>query len=286
MDCFSNFEPGKSEVFVIAEIGINHNGDINLAKELISASKESGANAVKFQKRTVDIVYTQDYLNEPRESPWGKTQREQKEGLEFNKKDYDEIDSFCKEIEIDWFASAWDIESQNFLKNYELKFNKVASAMTTNIDFIKVVAEEKIPTFLSTGMCTMEEIDQAVSIFKKEECPLVLMHTCSEYPADIKNLNLQFIRTLKETFSLNVGYSGHESSVTPSTFAVAMGAVAVERHITMDRAMYGSDQSASLEPLGFKNMTEKIRMFNLVHGDGVKKITEEEQKIAEKLRYW
>ena len=286
MDCFSNFEPGKSAVFVIAEIGINHNGDINLAKELISASKESGANAVKFQKRTVDIVYTQDYLNEPRESPWGKTQREQKEGLEFNKKDYDEIDSFCKEIEIDWFASAWDIESQNFLKNYELKFNKVASAMTTNIDFIKVVAEEKIPTFLSTGMCTMEEIDQAVSIFKKEECPLVLMHTCSEYPADINNLNLQSIRTLKETFSLNVGYSGHESSVTPSTFAVAMGAVAVERHITMDRAMYGSDQSASLEPLGFKNMTEKIRMFNLVHGDGVKKITEEEQKIAEKLRYW
>ena len=164
---------------------------------------------------------------------------------------------FVKRLKLTGLHQPGILKVKIFLKNYDLKFNKVASAMTTNIDFIKVVAEEKIPTFLSTGMCTMEEIDQAVSIFKKEECPLVLMHTCSEYPADINNLNLQSIRTLKETFSLNVGYSGHESSVTPSTFAVAMGAVAVERHITMDRAMYGSDQSASLEPLGFKNMTVK-----------------------------
>lgn len=286
MESFDRFELGKSSVFVIAEIGINHNGSLDIAKQLITSAKENGADAVKFQKRTIDIVYDEKLLSSYRESPWGKTQREQKEGLEFNKEEYDEIDSFCKKVGIDWFASAWDIESQKFLRQYNLKYNKVASAMTTNIDFIKCVAKEKIPTFISTGMCTMDEIKLAVDIFNDNNCPFILMHTCSEYPADNQNLNLKMLTTLKNKFNVNVGYSGHESSVIPSVFAVALGAVAIERHLTLDRAMYGSDQAASLEPRGFKSMTEKIRILNEVIGDGKKKITNEEQKIADKLRYW
>ena len=286
MDCFEKFIIGKSKVFIASEIGINHNGDMDLAKQLIDASKNSGADAVKFQKRDINKVYSKEILDSPRESPWGTTQREQKEGLEFNEEDYDEIDSYCKEVGIDWFASAWDIESQKFLRKYNLKFNKVASAMTTNIDFITEVAKEKLPTFVSTGMCTMEEISTAVEIFTQENCPIVLMHTCSEYPSPNKNLNLSTMATLREKFNLNIGYSGHESSVTPSTYAVALGAVAIERHITLDRSMYGSDQAASLEPLGFKNLVEKIQIFNEVYGDGVKSITETEKEIAKKLRYW
>tara|TARA_B100000900_G_scaffold410067_1_gene427131 strand:- start:2140 stop:3003 length:864 start_codon:yes stop_codon:yes gene_type:complete len=286
MDCFGDFQLGKSKVFIIAEIGINHNGDIELAKELILAAKKNGADAVKFQKRTIDIVYDEEILNSKRESPWGSTQREQKEGLEFGQKDYIEIDKFCKSENIDWFASAWDIQSQEFLKTFKLKYNKVASAMTTNIEFVETVAKEKLPTFVSTGMCTMEEIEIAVNIFKENNCPIVLLHTCSEYPALQKNLNLKMILTLKNKFDVNVGYSGHESSVIPSVYAVSMGAVAIERHLTLDRAMYGSDQAASLEPRGFKSMTEKISIFNDVYGDGNKKITEEELKIAKKLRYW
>jgi len=286
MDCFKNFIVGKSKVYVAAEIGINHNGDIDLAKQLIKAAKDSGADAVKFQKRTIDKVYTQEMLDSFRESPWGTTQREQKEGLEFGEAEYDEIALFCDNLEIDWFASAWDIESQKFLRKYNLKINKVASAMTTNVEFVQEVASEQTPTFVSTGMCTMDEIAKAVDIFKKANCPIVLMHTNSEYPSPIKNLNLTTMHTLKKEFNVNVGYSGHEPSVTPSTFAVALGAVAIERHITMDRSMYGSDQAASLEPLGFKNLVEKIKLFNEAYGDGVKTITEKEQEIAKKLRYW
>ena len=286
MDCFGDFQLGKSKVFIIAEIGINHNGDIELAKELILAAKNNGADAVKFQKRTIDIVYDEEILNSKRESPWGSTQREQKEGLEFGQKDYIEIDKFCKSENIDWFASAWDIQSQEFLKTFKLKYNKVASAMTTNIEFVEMVAKEKLPTFVSTGMCTMEEIEIAVNIFKENNCPIVLLHTCSEYPALQENLNLKMILTLKNKFDVIVGYSGHESSVIPSVYAVSLGAVAIERHLTLDRAMYGSDQAASLEPRGFKSMTEKISIFNDVYGDGNKKITEEELKIAKKLRYW
>ena len=285
-DCFGDFQLGKSKVFIIAEIGINHNGDIELAKELILAAKKNGADAVKFQKRTIDIVYDEEILNSKRESPWGDTQREQKEGLEFSKKEYIEIDKFCKSEKIDWFASAWDIQSQEFLRTFKLKYNKVASAMTTNIEFVETVAKEKIPTFVSTGMCTLEEIEIAVNIFKENNCPIVLLHTCSEYPASQKNLNLKMILTLKNKFDVNVGYSGHESSVIPSVYAVSLGAVAIERHLTLDRAMYGSDQAASLEPRGFKSMTEKISIFNDVYGDGIKKITGEELKIAKKLRYW
>tara|TARA_B100002052_G_scaffold225384_1_gene207566 strand:- start:10757 stop:11617 length:861 start_codon:yes stop_codon:yes gene_type:complete len=286
VDTFNNFHFSKSEVYVIAEIGINHNGDLKIAKELIKESKNAGADAVKFQKRTIDVVYSKDILDSPRESPWGKTQRDQKNGLEFGASEYDEIDLYCKKLEIDWFASAWDIESQTFLSKYNLKYNKIASAMATNLEFVEVVALENKPTFISTGMCTMEEIEKVVNIFNEKNCPFILMHTNSEYPSNEENLNLKMIQTLKEDFHVNVGYSGHESSVSPSVYAVAFGAVAIERHITLDRAMYGSDQSASLEPVGFSRLVSMIRKLNLIYGDGIKKITDEEIKISEKLRYW
>jgi len=286
VDTFNNFHFSKSEVYVIAEIGINHNGDLKIAKELIKESKNAGADAVKFQKRTIDVVYSKDILDSPRESPWGKTQRDQKNGLEFGASEYDEIDLYCKKLEIDWFASAWDIESQTFLSRYNLQYNKIASAMATNLEFVEAVALENKPTFISTGMCTMEEIEKVVNIFNEKKCPFILMHTNSEYPSKEENLNLKMIQTLKEEFHVNVGYSGHESSVSPSVYAVALGAVAIERHITLDRAMYGSDQSASLEPVGFSRLVSMIRKLNLIYGDGIKKITDEEIKISEKLRYW
>ncbi len=286
MDLFENFKFSESDIYIIAEIGINHNGDLDLAKRLIKESKLAGADAVKFQKRTIDIVYSKNDLDSYRESPWGTTQREQKEGLEFSKDDYDIINSYCEEIKIDWFASAWDIPSQNFLKNYNFKFNKIASAMTTNLEFVSHLAKEGKPTFVSTGMCTMDEIQEAYNIFAKENCPIILMHTNSEYPSKYENLNLKMIEVLKEKFDINIGYSGHEPSVSPTIYAVALGAVAIERHITLDRSLYGSDQAASLTPEAFKRMVTMIRKFNLVYGDGIKKITEEEKQIAKKLRYW
>jgi len=287
MDCFNkNFMLGKSHVFITAEIGINHNGDIDLAKKLIKQSSEIGIDAVKFQKRTIDIVYSEDVLLSPRESPWGTTQKEQKEGLEFSEEEYDEIDRYCKELGIIWYASAWDIPSQEFLKKYDLPVNKIASAMATNLDFVKNVAQEQEPTFISTGMCTITQIHEVVKIFKDYECSFVLMHTNSEYPSPLENLNLKMIKTLNEEFSVNVGYSGHESSVSPSFAAVCFGAVSVERHITLDRAMYGSDQAASLESVGFKSLVSMIRKLNKTYGDGIKRITDVEKTVAEKLRYW
>ena len=286
MDIFKNFQSGKSEIFITAEIGINHNGDLKIAKELIDVCSESGLDAVKFQKRTIDKVYTSEFLSSERESQWGNTQRDQKEGLEFGEKEYDEIDNHCKKTGIEWYASAWDIESQAFLKKYNLKFNKIASAMTTNEEFVNVVAAEKKPTFISTGMCTMKEIKKVVDIFNEESCDFILMHTNSEYPSPEENLNLKMLETLKKEFNCNVGYSGHESSVSPSIYAVALGAVTIERHVTLDRSMYGSDQSASLEPIGIKNLVNQIRKFNKIYGDGVKQITDVEKEVAKKLRYW
>lgn len=273
-------------VYVIGEIGINHNGSLDIAKQLIDMAKRCGCDAVKFQKRTIDIVYTQELLDSPRESPWGTTQRQQKEGLEFNEADYDEIDRYCRAAGIDWFASAWDIPSQKFMRKYNLSHNKVASAMVTHPDFLETVAEEKKPTFLSTGMCTWEEIDRAVAIFKKHDCPLVLLHTVSEYPAPENVLNISVMHALRDHYNLPVGYSGHEASVSPSVIAAAQGAVAIERHITLDRAMYGSDQSASLEEAGLRDMVGMIRKIPVVLGDGQKRITEKEVGVASKLRYW
>ncbi len=278
--------PIAKHALVIAEVGINHNGDVRIAKQLIDMAKQTGCDAVKFQKRTIDIVYTKEFLDSPRESPWGTTQRQQKEGLEFGKAEFDEIDAYCKAVGIDWFASAWDVPSQLFLRQYNLKYNKIASPMLTHVDLLKAVAEERKPTFISTGMSTFDEVDLAVKLFKSYECPFVLMHCVSEYPAQEKSLNLRCLHELRRRYNAPVGYSGHEVTMVPGVIAVAMGAVAVERHITLDRAMYGSDQAASLERRGLESMVGYIRTIPMVLGDGIKRVTSSEQANAEKLRYF
>ena len=273
-------------IFMIAEIGINHNGNIEIAKQLMDLAKSAGCDAVKFQKRTLNVVYTPQVLDTPRESPWGTTTRQQKEGLEFEKNEYDEIDSYSKLIGLPWFASAWDIPSQIFLRQYDLPFNKIASAMITHQEFLNEVASEKRLTFLSTGMSTEGDIDKAVEIFKKHNCDVILMHTVSVYPCAEELLNLRGIQTLKERYGLPVGYSGHESTVAPSLVAAVLGAVAIERHITLDRAMYGSDQAASLAPRGLHELVSEIRRYPLMLGDGVKQYAPGEDGVAAKLRYW
>ena len=275
-----------SNCFLIGEIGINHNGSLDIAKKLIEEAKIAGFDAVKFQKRDINVVYTKDFLDSPRKSPFGETQRAQKEGLEFNLSDYWEIDKYCKKKEIEWFVSCWDINSQIAMRVFSTKWNKVASAMATNKDFLEVVASEKKKTFVSTGMTKIEEIEEIVKIFKKHDCPLILLHTVSTYPSAEENLNLNCIVTLKEKFDVPIGYSGHESGVSPSLMAVVLGAEVLERHITLDRAMYGSDQSASLEPAGMKSLCGSVRKVDICLGDGVKRIIPEENLIANKLRYW
>ena len=276
----------SEHVFFIGEIGINHNGDIDIAKQLIDMAKNAGCDAVKFQKRTLDIVYSQEMLDSPRESPWGTTQRQQKEGLEFGEAEYDEIDRYCKEIKIDWFASAWDIPSLEFLKKYKCPFNKVASAMTTHKEFLEAVASEGKHTFISVGMCTYDDIQYAVDVFTNKKCPYTLMHTVAEYPVSEERLNLRGIQYLRQRFNCPVGYSGHEASVSPSLIAAAMGATSIERHITLERTMYGSDQAASLEGLGLTQLISQIRKIPIVLGNGERTITEGEKSAAEKLRYW
>lgn len=277
---------GPDETHVIAEIGINHNGSLDIAKNLIDLAKRAGCDSVKFQKRTLDIVYSKAVLATPRESQWGKTTRDQKEGLEFSREDYLEIDRYCSEVGIKWFASAWDIPSQEFLREFDLPFNKVASAMATHHEFLKVVASERKLTFLSTGMMTMAQVESAVEIFKTCDCPFILMHTTSVYPSTEDLLNIRAIHTLRDVFQVPVGYSGHESTVMPSLVAAAFGAVAIERHITLDRAMYGSDQAASLSERGLVTLVDEIRRLPVVLGDGVKKIEKGEVDVAAKLRYW
>ena len=272
-------------VFITAEIGINHNGDIEIAKKLIDIAKKCGCDAVKFQKRTVEKVYSKETLDSPRDSPWGKTTRDQKLGLEFNKNEYDEIDAYCKEKKIEWFASAWDIDSQLFLGNYQLKYNKIASAMLTNVELLNIVAEEKKHTFISTGMSTIDQISHAVKTFKNSDCPFELMHSNSSYPMNPSEANLLCIKTLKEEFNCDVGYSGHESSGYYISLAAALlGATSIERHITLARDMYGSDQAASLEPVGLERLVRDIRALNLIMGDGVKRIYPSEIPVMKKLR--
>ena len=271
-------------IFTIAEIGINHNGDLEIAKKLIDVAAEAGANAVKFQKRTINLVYSKELLDEPRESPWGTTQREQKEGLEFGLDEYWEIDSYCKEKGIDWFASAWDLESQKFLQQFNCRFNKVASAMLVYEELLKLIASEKKHTFVSTGLSTSEDIKKAVDIFNEAKCPFELMHCVSTYPMDEKDANLRMINSLKESFSCKVGYSGHESGLAVSYAAAALGISSLERHITLDRAMYGSDQAASIEPAGYKTLIGAIRKIEEAMGDGQKRVLDAEISIADKLR--
>lgn len=277
----------QNKCFIIAEIGINHNGDLKIAKKLIDMAKDSNCDAVKFQKRTINIVYDRKTLNSERESPWGTTQREQKEGLEFSEKEYDDIDVYCKKKNIEWFASAWDIESLNFLDKYNFKNHKVASAMTTNIGFLESLAKRKIHTFVSTGMCKIEDIDKAVKIFKDNNCDFTLMHTVSTYPCQENELILNTILDLKARYNCKVGYSGHEVSPGPSIIAAALGSTAIERHITLDRSMYGSDQAASLEKGGLRLMVDYIRKIPIVFGKKPREnILKSEIPIAKKLRYW
>ena len=272
---------------IIAEIGINHNGDLTIAKKLVESAKKCGFDAVKFQKRDIETVYTKAELDKPRESPWGSTTREQKEGLEFGKKEYDEINNYCESLKIQWFASAWDTKSLNFLDNYNLKYQKVASAMITNIEFLESLSKRKKYTFISTGMSDFKVIDKAVEIFNKNDCKFELMHSVSAYPCPEDQLNLNLITVMRERYGCNVGYSGHESSVSPSIIAVSLGATSLERHITLDRSMYGSDQAASLEEKGFNELISIVRKIPIVIGSSKeKKILECEKPVAKKLRYW
>jgi N-acetylneuraminate synthase len=272
-------------VFITAEIGINHNGSIEIAKKLIDVAKECNCNAVKFQKRTIETVYSKEILDTPRESPWGTTTREQKLGLEFNRKEYDTIDSYCKQKQIQWYASAWDIDSQLFLRHYNLKYNKVASSMLTHTKLLKLIAEERKHTFISTGMSTLEEIKDAVDIFRNTNCPFELLHTNSSYPMKIEEANLKCMQTLREKFNCDVGYSGHEAiGYLICVTAVILGASSIERHISLDRSMYGSDQSASLEPVGLKRLVRDIRRIDTIYGDGVKRIWDSEIPVMKKLR--
>jgi N-acetylneuraminate synthase len=271
--------------FVIAEIGINHNGSLDNAKKLIDVAVSAGCSAVKFQKRDIEKVYPKETLDQPRESPWGTTQRQQKQGLEFSMKDYSIIDKYCKKKKMSWFVSCWDVGSQIQMRKFKTKYNKVASAMLIHEKLLKTIAEEKKYTFISTGMSTMKEIENAVKIFKKFKCPFEIMHSHSAYPMNPEEANLKLIPVLMKKFKCKVGYSGHEpGSYLLAVTATLLGATSIERHITLDRAMYGSDQSASLGPEGLFRLTRDLKILEKILGDGKKKIWDSELPSRKKLR--
>ena len=272
---------------LIAEIGINHNGSIELAKKMIDLASKYKMDVVKFQKRDPNICVPDKYKDLYRETPWGNmTYLEYKKKIEFGRKEFDVIHKYCKKKKIKWFASAWDIESQKFLKKYNSKYNKIASAMITNLKFLDFVAKEKKHTFISTGMTNLKDIKNAVKIFKKNKCDFTLMHCVSSYPAPEENLNLNTINTLRNKFKCSVGYSGHENSVSPSLYAFLLGASVIERHITLDRSMWGTDQSASLSEPGIKNLVELINKSQTILGNGIKTKSKEDKKLEKKFRYW
>lgn len=269
--------------YIIAEIGINHNGDLDLAKKLISVAIAGGCDAVKFQKRTVDVVYTAEELAKPRENPFGPTNGDLKRGLEFDLEDYFEIDAFCKSAKISWLVSAWDEASVDLIaKNFDVPCFKIASASLTDDNLLRHTRAAGKPIILSTGMSTYKEIDHAVDVLGKDD--LILLHTTSTYPANYDELNLRAIPTMRERYQLPIGYSGHETGIPTSVAACVLGACVVERHITMDRAMWGSDQAASLEPNGIGRLVRDIRLWELSMGDGVKRVYEREIPIIKKLR--
>ena len=272
-------------VFVIAEIGINHNGSLGIAKKLIDVAVSAGCDAVKFQKRDIEKVYPKETLDQPRESPWGTTQRQQKLGLEFSLKEYSIINKYCKKKKIPWFVSCWDVGSQIQMRKFKTKYNKVASAMLVHEKLLKTIAEEKKHTFISTGMSTLKEIENAVKIFRKFKCPFELMHSHSAYPMKPDEANLKLIPFLKNKFKCKIGYSGHESgSYLICVTASLLGATSIERHITLDRTMYGSDQSASLEPEGLFRLVRDLRTIEKIQGDGKKRIWDSELPVRKKLR--
>lgn len=273
-------------VYVIAEIGINHNGDLDIARKLIDMAKACDCDAVKFQKRSIEKVYSPEELEKPRESPWGTTQREQKEGLEFGRTEYDEIAAYCADVGIDWFASAWDEDSQKFLQTYDMAHNKIASAILTHPRLPAMIADEGRHTFISIGMSTYGQIDEVVNVFKKKNCPFTLMYSVSEYPCPKERNNIAGMLTLRQRYGCPVGYSGHETGVLASIIASSYGATAIERHITLNRAMYGSDQPASLERRGLEILVNYVRAIPVTFGTGERIISDQEMVVAKKLRYW
>ena len=273
--------------YLIAEIGINHNGSLELAKKLIDQAKLNNFDAVKFQKRTPDISTPESQKYKLRETPWGEmTYLNYKKKIEFNLIQYKKIDKYCKKKKIDWFVSCWDIESFNVMKNFKFKYHKVASAMLTNHKLLEKISKSKVHTLISTGMSNYKNIDDAVKIFKKNNCKYTLLHCVSTYPADEKDLNLNCIKTLKEKYKCPIGYSGHESAVSASIVAYLLGASVIEKHITLDRSMWGTDQSASLSNEGMKVLSDVLNKIPKMLGTGRKKILQEEIKISKKLRYW
>jgi len=272
-------------VFITAEIGINHNGDLDIAKKLIDIAVSAGCDAVKFQKRNVEKIYSKKMLDSSRESPWGTTQRDQKLGLEFSEKQYGLIDKYCNKKKIPWYLSCWDVDSQKQMRKFNTKYNKVASAMLTHAKLLKTISQEQKHTFISTGMSTVKDIEKAVYIFRKNNCPFELMHSHCAYPMNPKEANLNVIPFLKKKFKCDVGYSGHEvGSYLICISAVMLGATSIERHITLDRAMYGSDQAASLEPVGLFRLVRDIKELDLILGDGKKRIWDSELPAQKKLR--
>ncbi|HEY1904089.1 MAG TPA: N-acetylneuraminate synthase family protein [Terracidiphilus sp.] len=268
--------------FIVAEIGINHNGDIDLAKRLISVAVAAGCDAVKFQKRTVEVVYTAEELAKPRENPFGTTNGDLKHALEFDQEEYEEISSFCRSVKMPWFGSPWDEESVDFLEQFNVPVHKIASASLTDDNLLKHIRRTGRPIILSTGMSTYAEIDHAVDVLGKKD--LILLHATSTYPASYDELNLRAIPTMERRYGVPVGYSGHETGIPTSVCAAALGACCVERHITMDRAMWGSDQAASLEPNGISRLVRDIRLWEQSKGDGIKRVYEREVPIIKKLR--
>jgi N-acetylneuraminate synthase len=268
--------------YIIAEIGINHNGDIDLARRLISVAVAAGCDAVKFQKRTVEVVYTPEELAKPRENPFGATNGDLKHGLEFGHDEYRLIDRYCREVKMPWFASAWDERAVDFIDQFDVPCYKIASASLTDDKLLRHTRSKGRPIILSTGMSTLAEIDHAVDVLGTKD--LVLLHACSVYPAHYPELNLKAITTMRERYGVPVGYSGHETGLPSTVAAVALGACCVERHITLDRAMWGSDQAASLEPNGISKIVSYVRVVEQSLGDGVKRVVEREQPIIKKLR--
>ena len=274
-----------SKAFIIAEVGINHNGDIDIAKKLIMAAKASGADAVKFQKRTIEKVYTNAELDKPRDSQWGKTNREQKKGLEFGEKEYDIIDKLCKDVGIEWFISPWDLDSVDFMDKYNPRIWKIPSALITHKALCEKIAKQRKLTYISTGMSTIEEINAVVNIFTSNDCPFELLHCNAQYPlSEDERVNLRMVRTLRKYYNCKAGYSSHEAGIINPVAAVAIGASSIEKHITLDRSMYGSDQAASVEPGGFSRMVDYIRTVEKCMGDGIKHVTEQEEACKGKLR--
>ena len=271
--------------FVIAEIGTNHMGNLKIAKQIIDLAKDAGCDAVKFQKKNVEKIYTKKFLDSPMDSPWGTTQRQMRTHREFSIKQFEEINKYCKKKKIVWFASCWDTESQISMRKFKTKYNKVASAMLTHKKLLELIAKEKKYTFISTGMSTMKNIENAIKIFKKYKCSFELMHCHSAYPMPTEEANLSMISTLKKKFKCKVGYSGHEIGATNVSIpAVMLGASSIERHITLNRTWYGHDQATSLEPQGIRRLVRDIRIIEKIQGNGKKKIWPAEIPNQKKLR--